>query len=182
MQKTLLKNSILLCIMIVTLFGFGALSQVYGVNIPLHSGPFVDGNNDGIYQNTESTGQNKLGNLTIGSGTAYTGSPKLGVTGQLKITKTPCDGITPCSRFVSAPELHVLQNSYMKNAVIGWTGTGNPTPWTDSSMDIRGYIQGDPSATYMNYPAGSYYNDGTTTSSTDKMICADPSGNLIICP
>lgn len=156
------------------------VAKVRGMEAPLHSGPFFDSNGNGAYDTGDIPGQSKRGDLVIGGASSMGAGANLSNHGMLQITKTPCIAGSPCSADSSAPELRSLLGGYAHTAVIGDPSLS--TPFAGSALDVRGSIKADPAASYLNYAAGTLYTDGTTTSATDKRICANALGDLITCP
>lgn len=199
MQTKFSNNSIIHIGLLVICFGvFGLGVTVLGINAPLHSGPFQDVNNNSVYSFGEPRGQFKNGKLTIG-GTSVTTSPNLflEVIGNLKITPQPpsaTGGLT--SGYGAFPALQVLGSGFAHTTIVmggdpslvGVLPTPNPMPGLfsiDTGLDIRGGIQLDPTVANLDWNnKGYFYTDPVTNivSTTEKPLCGNVTGDIILCP
>lgn len=176
-----ISSTTLFSIALLILFGMG-MQVLTAAEIPLNQAPWV--------RDSNTRGQYKQGNLTLGSGG---GSSQLTVGGSgIRVEGVNCSAgafigssARPCpyppfSLGASGTEFRVLGNGagvggYIQNLVVG--APSGTAITAQSSLDIRGTITNDPAAAYLNYAPGAYYQN----SPTDKRLCALPNGDIIVC-
>lgn len=205
MQKKFLNNSITHIGLLVICFGiFGLGTAVLGINAPLHGGPFQDVTNNLVYNTGDIRGQSKTGKLIIGgTSISNTANMFLEVIGKIKIIpQAPAAGLS--SGYGTFPALQVLGTGYSHDIIIGGGDASSgalpdysasnviPTlvPDANTSLDVRGMIKLDPTATGINFAnKGYWYIDPVTgtVSTTEKPLCvADGAtsldGMFILCP
>ncbi len=200
MNKQSLQQYIPLFGLLVIVFGvFGLVSIVWGLPAPLHPGPFQDVDNSKTYTTGDVRGQYKTGKLTIG-GASVTSSTNLflEVIGNLKITPQPPSASGGLSSGYGAfPALQVLGSGYIHDVIVlggdpslvGVLPTPSPMPAlvpdTNTAIDIRGGIQLDPTIANLDWAnTGQFYVDpiSGTVSTTEKPLCGNATGDIILCP